>query len=218
MQKIHQMIGDKKKQLDDLFIEWEDSVPGYKGHFKKDGIINEDLFEIQGLKLLFIGKEPHDEDQSPGNYRKWWGGGAVDKLSTGIGKWAYWILSDFTSPPPTSNNDRDNSIKKIAFLNIKKTGGGRVSSLYEICSHLELNRTYLKRELDIIQPDIIISCFITWPGFIEKFMRSGFEKVNHHGFYVYTWRGYKMIDHYHPSQFTISDYKNFELLKELIKL
>jgi len=48
------------EQLDKLFDIWVRRFPKYKDTFVTDGIIDEEVFIRQNLKVLFIAKEPND--------------------------------------------------------------------------------------------------------------------------------------------------------------
>jgi hypothetical protein len=47
----------KNEQLDSLFDDWKQHYPDYKDNFIKDGIVDEDLYDRESPKLLFIAKE-----------------------------------------------------------------------------------------------------------------------------------------------------------------
>jgi hypothetical protein len=54
----------KTEQLNQLFTDWENSIPDYKGKFIRDGIINEELYSNANPKVLFIQKEANDPAQT----------------------------------------------------------------------------------------------------------------------------------------------------------
>ncbi len=63
---------NKTDKLNQLFEEWENEVPEYKGKFIKDGINDEELFRLSKIKVLFIAKEPNNPKQQAGDFREWW--------------------------------------------------------------------------------------------------------------------------------------------------
>ena len=62
----------KTEQLNQLFTRWQEEISEYQGHFIYDGIINEELYNKQKNKLLFIAKEPNDPDQTEWDFRDAW--------------------------------------------------------------------------------------------------------------------------------------------------
>ena len=62
-------MDSKTQQLDQLFQRWEEQVPEYRGHLVKDGIIEEDLFNLTNPKILFITKEPNNPEQRADDFR-----------------------------------------------------------------------------------------------------------------------------------------------------
>ena len=50
----------KNLKLNELFIDWERSIPEYQNKFISDGIIDENEFCNAKKKILFIAKEPNN--------------------------------------------------------------------------------------------------------------------------------------------------------------
>ena len=188
------------KKLNKLFDIWVQRFPKYKDTFVADGVIDEKVFNRQNLKILFIAKEPNDPEQEGGDFREWWQEEVKYSFSHRICEWAYGILNDF--PPieelPYDNDLRVRVMRSIAFMNLKKNGGGANADHESIQSVLENERELILEEISIIKPELIIGCIgrsklwnILFPGI--KFLNSGFDiKVARLG-------PYKFIDFYHPS-------------------
>jgi len=190
----------RTEQLNALFEKWIKAVPEYKDSFYKDGIIDEEEYAKSSKKVLFIGKEPNDPGGS-GDFREWFR--QRDKplyFANRMCEWAYGILNDF--PPleklPTTLEEKKKILMKIAFMNLKKSGGGSIADHQVIKNVVERDRDFICEEISIISPDLIIGMSITdfWSTFFDdiKFKESGYDvKFAKFGSYV-------VIDFYHHSQ------------------
>ncbi|MCB0824022.1 MAG: hypothetical protein KDC09_15095 [Bacteroidales bacterium] len=192
----------KTKQLDLLFTKWEQEIPGYKNHFVKDGIINEDLYEQTNPKVLFITKEPNNPNQHPGDFREWWKEEVKHGFSKRIAELSFGIINDFVQYDTVRKSRGPYSMKQtiqhIAFMNIKKTGGTGSSKYERILEHLKTNYQFIHHQIDIIDPEIIV-LGLSWKEirnelFPEiKWLNSGYDiLIGRH-------KNSKVIDFYHPS-------------------
>ena len=207
-------MSSKTNQLNNLFNRWEKK---YKNGFKRDGIVDEYLFTKTKTKVLYITKEPNDPKQSAGDYREWWKEGVKYSFSHRISEWSYGILNDFPQYDEIRNNTKliNECILKIAFMNIKKSGGGGGSKYDEIMDHLKMNFNFLHQEIQIINPDIIITG-LTW----KETRQALFPKViwKNSGFAVAIgrYKNAKVIDFYHPSSRTAPS-ASYSLLQNIVK-
>ena len=189
----------KKEKLDQLLTEWEEAIEIYQGKFKRDGIINETLYDKANKKILFITKEANDPSQGPGDFRVWWKEGIRKNFSKNIALWSHGILHDF--PTYESANVKvnlDYAIKSIAFINIKKSGGKGRSSYYETLEHLKFNLKFLHRQISIIQPEIII-LGLTWAEHKNILFPDVEWKTNGYGIRLGIYGKITLVDFYHPS-------------------
>jgi len=185
-----------------LFDEWEQSILDYKGKFVKDGIINEDRYYSAKPKILFITKEPNNPDQNEGDFRSWWMEEVKYTFAYRIAEWSYGILNGFPEYDEVWKSNRSRkALQQIAFMNIKKIGGGGSSQLSMMTEHLKMNFRFIHRQIDIIEPDIIITG-TTWGELRNqlfpqtKWIQSGYDiLVGRH-------KKAKVIDYYHPSSRT----------------
>lgn len=193
----------KTEQLNNLFVEWEDAVPEYKGKFIKDGILNETKYNSAKYKILFLMKEPNNREQMPGDFREWWEDSISHAFPKRIAEWSYGLLNNF--PPFDEIMDKSklahHAIQHIALANIKKSGGGGTSEFEAIEKHLNLNQDFLHREIKIINPDIII-LGTSWQNLrnqifpkskIKEWHKSGYDTA------IGKQGSIKVIDFYHPS-------------------
>jgi len=195
-------MSSKNQQINDLFQRWEEHVPEYRSHFVKDGIIDENLFEQSYPKILFITKEPNNPKQEADDFRIWWETELKYAFSLRISEWTYGILNKF--PPydiiKRSNSDRLNAIHHIAFMNVKKIGGGSQSEYDNIINSVNRDFDFIHKQIEIINPDIII-LGLSWkevrtelfPDLNDKWQESGYDIA------IARFNNAKVIDFYHPS-------------------
>lgn len=217
MDLVNQTLTSKTKLLNDLFDRWENAVPEYQGKFVKDGIVDEQQFTSAPTKILFIAKEPNNPKQDAGDFREWWRQELAYTFSYRIAEWSYGLLNDF---PQYDNIWKEKgyaqkAIQRIAFMNIKKSGGLGSSEYNRMMEHVKKNFDFLHQQLDIISPDIIIT------GTSWKELRNGlFPNVNWinsgYGIEIGRHKNSKIIDYYHPSSRTAPS-AAYCLLQNIIK-
>lgn len=191
------------EKLNHLFESWENEINGYKGVFVRDGIINEQEWLNTEPKILFVTKEPNQfGHQISGDFRDdWQNKYSKYPFAYRIAEWSYGLINDFPIFNAINKNQQyyQETLQRISFLNIKKSGGVGTSNGGEICSHYDQNESFLKRQIEIIDPTIIILC-LSWNSHIcsklfedAKWQDSGYNiRVAKHG-------KAKIIDFYHPS-------------------
>jgi len=208
-------MNSKTELLNNLFDEWEGSKPEYKGKFVRDGIINEELFTKVQPKILFIAKEPNNPNQKPGDFREWWKKECTDKILYRMAEWIYGLLHKFPQYEDINEDKRHELIQNIAFMNIEKTGGDSRSKNNKIIRHLEMNLDFLRKQIDIISPDIIV----TGTGFLKKVREDLFENTlfeSDCNIYIGKYKNSKIIDYYHPSSRTLTAEAYYYLLRKII--
>ena len=186
-------------QLDNLFDKWiKTHLDLYERdnmsspYFVRDGIINEKKFEAQKERILFICKEPNDPDPDKSwDFRDWWKKGIQFSFSHRIAEWAYFLLEAAEGRDPsfqgTHYAKKKEALQSIAFMNLKKTGGGGAANYQEILRHVNRTEDLLRRQIQIIDPTLIITCFPgdeygdVWPALFEdhssiNWCHSGYEE------------------------------------------
>ena len=195
----------KTVQLNLLFDEWEAQYPGEAPYMCRDGIVCEEHYETTNPKILFVAKEPNNPPPRPAfDFREWWyEEGPRYAISKRLCEWAYGIWNGF--PPLTqfdAEADTSNIIRSIAFMNLKKVGGNNKADPQEIRRFTKRDQDFLRRQIRIIDPDIIVGGIgdsslwsVLFPGI--EFQPSGFDigvayvEVNE--------KRVPIIDFYHPS-------------------
>lgn len=175
--KLEELFEDwKKAQKEETDEHWNNRTRGNtkyitKEHFCEDGIINEKVFDNEPTKVLFISNEANDDGidainrietsriQSFKDYydnedgRDEWGG----KLRERICALYKVIIQNYNIP-------EKQVAEKFAFMNINKRGGGKnindqnekngyKNHIEEYCKYYA---DYIKSEIQIINPDIIV--------------------------------------------------------------
>ncbi|MCK4426986.1 MAG: hypothetical protein KAW16_00730 [candidate division Zixibacteria bacterium] len=165
----------KNSALDELFKEWlkfyqSKGIPT-KG-FSRDGVVDEDRFEKARRRILFILRETNDFPESNefrGDLRTFLSQTLKWQLWHAVGRWACGILNDF--PDYRECDDRQkihNAIRQIAIINLKKITGGSWSDLDEINETAHRDKEFIKKEVDIIDPQVIVTCG-TWSHLVWLF-------------------------------------------------
>lgn len=193
----------RTEQLRNLFHEWK-QLP-MDGEFHHDGIICEDEYDLNpsGHKLLFIAKEPnaknHEHTHAKNFVTEWSNikkppGYLFAKI---IALWSYGILNDF--PIYSEAVEKIETLRRIAFMNLKKTGGNGLTPRGIIAKIVREQKEKILNEINIIDPDIIILC----SGFEEEARRLFAEESNwvNSGYEIKLakWNDKKIIEFYHPS-------------------
>ena len=191
------------EKLNELFKQWEDQIEEYQGKFVRDGIIDEDEWIKTNPKVLFIAKEANQYgNQTTGDFRvDWKNNDSNYPFAYRIAEWSFGIINSF----PVFNKIFPKSLyyheilQKISFLNIKKTGGIGTSSGVVIGQHCDLNHKFLLREIELINPDIIILS-LSFNTYISEMMFGDIEwQPSGYDINVARWNNSRLIDFYHPS-------------------
>jgi len=190
-------------KLNKLFEDWEYAIEDYKSKFVRDGIINEAEWLPTTPKILFITKEANQYGkQEAGDFRDDWRNKySKYPFAYRIAEWSFGLINNF----PAFNIIIDHPslyhemLQKVAFINIKKTGGIGTSDGKEIGMHFNQNQGFLNRQIEIIAPDIIFLCLS-----FNEYIRSGLFKgavwkSSGYDINVASWNNIKLIDFYHPS-------------------
>ena len=190
----------KNERIDQLFERWCEEWPAYRGHLIRDGIIDEETYDQQSTKILFIAKEANDPGQTEWDFRTWWNeqSRVSHAFCRRLAEWAYGILHGF---PPLASIDEPglaSALRSVAFMNLKKMGGGGSANMEAIENTVKLERALLIEQIEIIAPDIIVGS-------------AGYSRILHHLFsgadfvdsgydvHIAKWRGSRIVDYYHPS-------------------
>lgn len=149
------MIKEMEKQL---FEEWKQNR-SYDS-FMEDGLFDEQEWENQTTKILYVLKEANWEngntdlcnyllsEKSPTYWKTW----------NNIVRWTQAIRGGGPYQRTVTKKDKTNCLRTIAALNIKKVGGDALANDEEIRLFGIKDAAFINRQIELYQPDIIICC------------------------------------------------------------
>lgn len=173
------MTNNYSQEIENLFAEWQamqqkESYEEYlkygapeiaKDSFTYDGVINPPEYAKQVTKYLFISKESNIENEK--NQRPFRSDGdnfwlrdvCLQKEKPSIfSKRLAMFANAIYSPDFERVNKCHDILNKVAFMNLNKRGGLSGSKWKTISGYTQKYAGFIKREIDMIKPDIIICC------------------------------------------------------------
>ena len=207
------MAVTQNEKIDHLLDEWaKEFSTGNK--FIRDGIINEELFSKSKIKILFIAKEPNSRNHTneiAWDFRNWWQEPNLKySFSQTLDLWAYGLLNNF----PEIVEPRENCLSQVAFMNVKKNCGGAETSRDQMLSAINMNREFVKKQIALIQPEIIITCFSADHSLVKSLFEIELEDALY-GIHIGKFQNSKLVSFYHPSM-RAPNIMSYVLLKEII--
>ena len=192
-----------------------------------DGIVNEKEYNAANKKILWILKEAN----STGEEGSWDMRKHIDeRLNTGKGILKGWsgtfkkivyvtngLLNNLewndNLRHPSSDPNVINELKKMAYINVKKTGGSSRTDSNMLREHYNKNKTLLFEQIKEFKPDILIF------GGTFKYFKEDLDvsQMNNYGSCKATnINGQIYIDAYHP-QYTIKEETYFNDIINAVK-
>ncbi len=180
-----------------------------------DGVIDPDAYLVSKYKILWILKEPYDDFDENGNpqsegwdYRKdlrenlyaykayaTWRRIAYTSYAI-LNDCAYDDMDDLQKDENVNDTVFD-TVKSIAFINVKKVPGGKSTLPTNLRSAYLLNKELLLKQIEVCNPDVVIGGG-TMPLFLRDLnLEEHKEEGNNLKYYIKDSRVY--IDAYHPS-------------------
>lgn len=199
-----------------------------------DGIINTEKYFNSKYKILWILKEPYDGFDKSGNpeseggdYREWLSENLYEYkkyptwrriayVSFGIlTDTAYDDMDDLQKKIDVNDNVFD-VIRNIAFINVKKTPGGKGTTPSTLRNAYDRYKEILLRQIKTYDPDIIIGGY-TLPLFLKDLGLTNLRKTESELKY-YLLNSKLFIDTYHPSYNSKSDEFQREYVDRIVSL
>jgi hypothetical protein len=212
----------RTENIQQHFIEWKNTF-FQSDVFYEDGIINEELYATTSKKILFIAKEPNGANHEGNETRSFCDEWNKTKPTYGfalrIAEWSYGILNNFPPFSAISLDCRYNSLKKIAFLNCKKShGGGVIGNINDFHKLVFLQQVFIKRQIEIIEPEIVILSLshskylrdLLFPQAENNWIDSGYQVE------IAKTGKMSLIDFYHPSSRNVPA-ASYSLLQNVIR-
>lgn len=150
------------KKSYELFNEWEKD--DHCEHFIRDGIVNANEWFEQKTKICFLLKEAYTNEEHF-CLNNWLNEDETCVKNTWktVSLWVDGIFkTDETNIPVYAESNaldrkaRHDLIKKIAAVNIKKSDGKKRSDWYNLAEYADRDKEKLKKQLEIINPDVIV--------------------------------------------------------------
>ena len=149
-------------ELASLMCEWSENhrVQGLK-NFISDGVVNADIYQNYQPKIAFFLKEAYSkEGDCCWSLTEWLNRGAMTRMWSTVAEWTYGIRNTTETliphKPQLSNEEKTKLLQTIAIVNVKKSNGEARSNYQDLLQYTKKDRFYLKKELEILSPDIIV--------------------------------------------------------------
>ena len=165
-----------------LFDEWQEKL-GYnlenKKIFVRDGLVDEKSYFKAPVKILYLLKEVNGGDRD-WDLREYIENGGRAATWDNITRWTKGILKykeelEWSSLENINEDSRKEILRYIVAVNLKKIPGGYTTDCKKLEDFLEKpsNINYLKKQISLYNPDIIICCGTGWwySNYIEKGMK-----------------------------------------------
>lgn len=191
------------KELDELFDLWEKEheKDNYK-RFIRDGIVDEKWWKEEHSipKICFFLKEARSTEEhyvltDELRERKPW------RVWQRVAVWTQAIQLAFSGERAYDEEriklNSHEAIRQIAVVNVKKSDGLKESNYEDLMSFAEKDRKLLKKELEIINPDIIV-CGYTF-GMLKVVLEEEIEADKTGDTMYGFWKDKLVIDYYHPA-------------------
>lgn len=224
MQKFEPIRNDRinsAKTLSELFDLWrkehenDEAFRQYekrgveKTSFECDGIINEETYNKQKSKVLFIAKEGNMGGRDTNAVVNktddsfWFRGVVEGKNKRNLFARRIIMLCNALSSGDYDNVDSRSldAMSGAAFMNLNKRGGYRYCDWSVLEAYTIRFSEYIRREIELIEPDIIICC------------GRGVEYLLREHVFKDSCKIPKLIEVYHPSYFRISDKEYLRLFE-----
>lgn len=193
------------KREDALFDEWRLHLANASDEFIRDGAVCGETYESTWPRIVFMLKEVNDPGGGDWDLREFLRSGGRGQTWNNVTRWTEGILAlpeirPWKDLDSIDNNARINALKKIAAVNIKKTPGGGAADVDGLHGFARANREFIRRQLDLYKPNLIIGCGSDVTGVL-------FEDVYSEPEWHKTMRGKRYaalgsatyFDYYHPA-------------------
>ena len=188
------------EQLEELFQEWQKSR-NYSGFFK-DGIMGEQNWKDKEIKIMFLLKENYSDGwriNDKIDIRR----GTNKKFFPNLARWKYLVdnikickkVLNYPTDKELEDFQKGWDMYDVAYVNVKKSIGKSTSDDKEIQKFAKEDKDFLTREIDIINPNIVI-CGKTFRSY--RCIYNENEKIVKITDKIYKHKNRIIIDFYHP--------------------
>ncbi|MBQ2960463.1 MAG: hypothetical protein IJE09_04485 [Oscillospiraceae bacterium] len=205
----------------ELFTKWKKD----RESFVSDGLVDEAEYLNAPRKLLFLLKEVNGGEswdlceflRKGGRAQTW----------NNVARWVEGIFNlereipwtELDADKKSNEQRRLDMLKKICAVNVKKSPGGHTSVNDEICDAGKRDAEYLREQLAIYEPEIIICCGTDWVYSKELAINELQWQRTSRGIW-YTYDGNRLVIAYlHPEarvQSSLIYYGLIDAVKEIL--
>jgi hypothetical protein len=202
----------------------------YPNNAVLDGIVDDEIYANTTPKILWVLKESNITTPET-TYKNGWFG-LNDYLREDITEYSDWqrtwglvleISDAILHNAQEWENDvplidrllKEEIIKKIAVINIKKTGGGSNSDQLELDNFYEKDKKIILAQIEAIAPDIIINASRVISLFDD--LKTTVKQKGPYNFLVAKCKCGIIIDAYHPNNRILTHKRYFEIVRDCIK-
>ena len=204
-----------------LFNDWKATMPD-GADFIPDGAANPEKYCKAPLRLLYILKEPNGS--GPYDIREVMKSGDRLETWTVIARWTQALFERHKDIDwyQISNQNVSEQIQKynscVAAINLKKVPGKHVANNSLIISSARKDKTFIRRQIEIYQPDIIILCG-TEPAYTAISDNPIEWKMTRHGVrYYYDENERLTISYSHPKARVSPNILHYGLVEAVQKI
>ena len=165
MLDVNVMKNEHSDKMEELFETWKGRYPvEQRAGFHKDGVIEVESYLREPRKILFVMLEPNSTD---GAYDHFFGQDLryvygqitpVKGLTRNVALWARAILDGNDQYVVLGKKEIRTQLRRVAIINLKKTSGTGKANLERISIFAWNDREFIKKQVGIISPDIIVTC------------------------------------------------------------
>lgn len=189
----------------------ESEINHAQNKFIQDGIVNHTVWnDSLHKKILYVLKEAYTDEDKGYDLANWLNSGPDLRMWNRVARWTYGLqnTSEDKIAKYIPDIDEDADIRKqcfeqIAVMNLKKSGGESTSVIEEIAAYAQSDKEELIRELQLIDPDIVICGSTFWILYQLVFGKEPLKgsQANDNWFYYMNLDGKERlyIDYYHPA-------------------
>lgn len=145
-----------------LMEQWKSTHKnrGWK-NFISDGAVDPTIYGKSSPRLCFFLKEAYTKGiDTDWSLTEWLASGAMTRMWGIVAEWTYGIRN--TTPeyiphkPQLNRSEKAELLRTVSIVNVKKSNGNVNSDYVDLLHYTMADRTFLKRELDILSPTVIV--------------------------------------------------------------
>ncbi len=180
-----------------LFEKWKIEREG----FIADGVVDEEAYLSSKPRVVYLLKEVNGgQDWSLTDYIS--AGGRAHTWNN-IARWQYGLQNlereiHWDEIKDISNNWRKERLQSICAVNVKKTSGGCTSKKDELVEKAFQDRKFLKEQIEIYNPDIIICCGTSYLYFDYIYGIRAEGKMTNRGIWFIKDKSKVIVSYLHP--------------------